>query len=355
MTGTTDKVHRTVVLDGERLERERESCGLAIGQVPDFIVEKVTGYDGRVSESTYRRAEGGRAVFVKTARVIAAAFDIPFEELVVRSDLQPPLDDVDRFLPEVRLIIRTWLNEGYDGMDAKLPAHPEFLYRLSGDWKGWNEFLGVTPEKPEWKENRMKDIHEDCAFFVVEALVALERLKTLEESVPPASADELPSQAPRAPQPGRPSYARDDLVRVDGEQVKRLRKERGRTQAKVVQEMNSAGVGWLRKIEAGKMVRLEWNSDTRVVRAGEDLAEVLGVELDTLILDLLDGEQIEQFRAQRNWGPEQLAEHAHVDLGVVGRAETGQYVRRVEARAFAKALNVPLVKLLFKEQARRLN
>ena len=350
-----DNAHRTVVLDGERLKRERESRGLAIGQVPDFIVEKVKGYNGGVSESTYRRAEGGHAVFIKTARVIAAAFDILIEELIVNSNLQPPLADVDRFLPEVRLIIRTWLNEGYDGMDTESPAHPEFLFRLSGEWKGWNDFLGVTRDKPEWKEYQSKDVYEECAFGVVEGLVALERLKELDESVPPASADEPPPQAQPAPQPGRPSYARDDLVRIDGEQVKRLRKERGWTQAKVVQEMNSAGVGWLRKIEAGKMVRLEWNSDTRVVRAGEDLAEVLEVDLDTLILDLLDGEQIKQFCTQRNWGPEQLAEHAHVDVQVVRRAETGQSVRRVEARAFAKALNVPLVELLFKEQARRLN
>lgn len=348
MADTPDKAHRTVVLDGQRLKRARESLGLTISQVPDLIVRRVKGNNGGVSESTYRRAERGDAVFVKTARIITEAFRIPFEDLFVSSYLQPLLAYVDRFLPEVRLIVRTWLSEGYDDLDAKFPAHPEFLSRLDGEWKGWNHYRSVTPDKPEWKENEMKDIYEDCAFSVATALLSLDLLDELDESVPLASADEAPSQASPASQPGRPSYSRDDLARIDGERVKRLRKERGWTQATLAQEMHTAGVGWLRKIEAGKRVRLEWTGNARAVYAGEDLAEALEVDLDTLILDLLDREQIKQFRAQRNWGPEQLAEHADVGVEVVERAEAGQSVRRVEARALANALHVPLVDLLFK-------
>ena len=147
----------------------------------------------------------------------------------------------------------------------------------------------------------------------------------------------------------------DDSVIVDGEQVKELRRKKGWTQARLAVEIGSVGVGWVRKIEAGKMVRMEWNGNAGVVDAGEDLAAALEVELDTLILDLLDGEKIKQFGAQRNWSPEQLAERAHVGVDVVNRAETGQYVRRVETRALAEAFDVPQAEILFKKQARELN
>lgn len=347
MTDATDKAQRTVVLDGQRLKNEREALGLTISQGPDFIAEKVKGYNGGVSESTYRRAESGKAVFVKTARVIAQAFGVPFEVLVVNRYRPPPLADADHFLPEVMIVLRRWLVEG-----QLFPTLPEFLLRLKGEWEGWNHYRRVTPDTPEWIENEIRDIYEDCAFSIATALVTLDLIKQVNEPVPPSSAGEARSQAPPAPQPGRPSYTKDDLARIDGDQVKKLRKERGWTQARLAEEMGSAGVGWLRKIEARKMVRLEWSSNNaKVVKAGEDLAAALEVDLNTLILDLLDGEQIKQFRAQRNWGLEEFAEHAHVGIEVVGRADTGQPVRRVETRALADALNVPLVDLLFKEQA----
>ena len=146
----------------------------------------------------------------------------------------------------------------------------------------------------------------------------------------------------------------DDLVRIDGERVKKLRREKGWTQVRLATELNSAGVGWLRKIEAGKMVRLEWTSNTGLVSAGEDLAAALGVDLDTLILDLLDGERIQQFRDQRKWSRKQLAQRVHVGEKVAERAETGQYVRRVEARALATAFDVPLAELLAKDEVKGL-
>ena len=146
-----------------------------------------------------------------------------------------------------------------------------------------------------------------------------------------------------------------DLERIDGEGVKSLRKKRGWTQARLTLEIGAVGVGWLRKIEAGKPVRLEWNGNGGVVKAGEDLAAALDVDLDTLILDLLDGDKIKLFREERNWAPEHLADRAHVDAAVVKRAETGQYVRRVDTRAFAEAFDFPAWELLFKEHVIKLN
>lgn len=147
----------------------------------------------------------------------------------------------------------------------------------------------------------------------------------------------------------------DDSVRMDGERVKNLRKEKGWTQPRLALEIGSAGIGWLRKVEAGKRVRLEWNGTHGMVNAGEDLAAALNVDLDSLILDLLDGAKIKQFRDQRHWSSEQLARIAHVGVEAVERAETGQFLHRVETRAFAEAFSLAPADLLFVEQAKKLN
>ena len=75
-------------------------------------------------------------------------------------------------------------------MDGKLPAHPEFVYRLSGEWKGWNDFLSVTPDQPHWKENLTSDISEECAFHILHSVAELRRQMAPVESVPLAPANE---------------------------------------------------------------------------------------------------------------------------------------------------------------------
>ncbi len=176
MAAKRGKTQRTVVLDGNQLKSARLRLGLKLSEVADFIAEQTKGSKGGASEITYRRAEQGRPVFVKTARIIAAAFGIPFEELILSSNPDPRLNDVDRFLANVRLIIQTWLKEGRDGKPGEVPAHPEFEYRLTGEWKGWNHFYGVSPDQPDWKENRFYEIFEDSAFRIVESMAELEGL-----------------------------------------------------------------------------------------------------------------------------------------------------------------------------------
>lgn len=112
-------------------------------------------------------------MFVRTARIIAAAFGVPFEGLILSSSPDPRLNDVDRFF---RLITQTWPKEGRDGKPGESPAHPEFVYRLTGEWKGLNDSFGVSPDQPEWKENRFHEIFEDCAFRIVESMAELEGL-----------------------------------------------------------------------------------------------------------------------------------------------------------------------------------
>ncbi len=140
----------------------------------------------------------------------------------------------------------------------------------------------------------------------------------------------------------------DDLTRIDGERVKRLRKDNGWTQARLALEIGSVGIGWVRKLEGGRPVRLEWTSNTGVVYAGEDLASALDVELDTLILDLLDGDKVRQLREQRDWAPEHLADKAQLAVYVVTRAETGQYVHRSETHVLAEIFDVPASDLLLR-------
>ena len=147
----------------------------------------------------------------------------------------------------------------------------------------------------------------------------------------------------------------DDLVRFDTELVKRLRREKGWTQAELAEQMGSVRVGWVRKVEAGKKVRLEWNGSSGVVNAGEDLAAALGVDLDTLILDSLNAGKIKRLRERRNQSPEQFAEHAQVSVDAVKRAEGGEFVHRVDTRSLAQALDVPAFELLHTEEAKGLN
>lgn len=170
----TSNPPRTVILDGARLEVRRKRLGLKIKEVPNFIAQKL-GPLRSITESTYRRGIRGRPLFINNARNIAEAFDLPFEELVVSSHVNPMLTDVESFLDYVRQTIRTWLKEGYDDVDGQVPAHPELVYRLSGDWRGWGDFLGLPPDHPQLKEYLVKDIVEQMAFQIVESMAELER------------------------------------------------------------------------------------------------------------------------------------------------------------------------------------
>ena len=57
-------------------------------------------------------------------------------------------------------ILKKWLKEEHITLDDGLPAQPSFVYRKTGEWKGWSDFLGIatTPE------NTKQDALEDEAF-----------------------------------------------------------------------------------------------------------------------------------------------------------------------------------------------
>ena len=65
-------------------------------------------------------------------------------------------------------IIDIWAKEGEDeyfdawqGMPAGIPLHPEFVYRQTGQWKGWTDFLGSESE-----ENAERDDLENIAWLI---------------------------------------------------------------------------------------------------------------------------------------------------------------------------------------------
>ena len=56
--------------------------------------------------------------------------------------------------------------------EKRLPLYPGFVYRKSGDWTGWNAFLGVTDKNsPEFKVNQQTDSLEDAAWEIYQAIM----------------------------------------------------------------------------------------------------------------------------------------------------------------------------------------
>ena len=71
---------------------------------------------------------------------------------------------------QVLAIVGTWVSNGQNWNQNpesemyKLPEHPEFVYRLSGEWTGWNKFLGLNQREKSYIENVQQDGLEDLAW-----------------------------------------------------------------------------------------------------------------------------------------------------------------------------------------------
>ena len=61
-------------------------------------------------------------------------------------------------------ILQEWALYGEDsqryGWASSEPVHPEYIYRLSGEWKGWSNFLGIEDNA----SNSARDALENLAF-----------------------------------------------------------------------------------------------------------------------------------------------------------------------------------------------
>ena len=75
---------------------------------------------------------------------------------------------------EINRIADKWKTNGTDiigdaatsEIERRLPKHPEFVYRQSGEWTGWNNFLNVDESDPAFNENIAQDRIESLAFII---------------------------------------------------------------------------------------------------------------------------------------------------------------------------------------------
>lgn len=80
-------------------------------------------------------------------------------------------------MDEIAKVIHAWMTEGdMDHPEHGIPLHPEYVYRLTGDWKGWNHLFNTTPDDQEtYEEHRRLDVLEDRAWGVLVVVLANQR------------------------------------------------------------------------------------------------------------------------------------------------------------------------------------
>lgn len=61
-------------------------------------------------------------------------------------------------------IAQIWRHKGYQNLKNGIPAHPEFVFRLSGEWQGWSDFLGTPKGTPQYEANAKVDDVESEAY-----------------------------------------------------------------------------------------------------------------------------------------------------------------------------------------------
>jgi hypothetical protein len=63
------------------------------------------------------------------------------------------------------MIVKMWKEEGHKKTNNNIPIHPELIYRLSKEWTGWNDWLGLSEEHESYKRNIIQDKIENIAIF----------------------------------------------------------------------------------------------------------------------------------------------------------------------------------------------
>ena len=70
----------------------------------------------------------------------------------------------DNLEKDIQRLIGEWISFGEESMSNRLPVHPGYVYRLSGEWQSWNDFLGVKEFDEAYDENLRADLIENEAF-----------------------------------------------------------------------------------------------------------------------------------------------------------------------------------------------
>ncbi|BDA63089.1 hypothetical protein [Shewanella xiamenensis] len=59
---------------------------------------------------------------------------------------------------QVETLLASWLNTGHEyNPEFSLFKHPEFIFRKSGEWMGWNSFLGQSEGSASFDNNEKRD------------------------------------------------------------------------------------------------------------------------------------------------------------------------------------------------------
>ena len=71
---------------------------------------------------------------------------------------------------EAERILNVWLERGKDRQpdDNTKPLHPEYIFRVSGTWQGWNNFNDTPVDSVHFETFMFRDKVEDMAWILYE-------------------------------------------------------------------------------------------------------------------------------------------------------------------------------------------
>ena len=71
-------------------------------------------------------------------------------------------------IKSIESIVKEWETKGNEPhpKNPQLPLHPEFFYRISNQWKGWNDFLDLPTSSPKYEHNLVRDEVESKAWIL---------------------------------------------------------------------------------------------------------------------------------------------------------------------------------------------
>ena len=173
--GTIEALAKRIENTAKSQDWENTSPGLRDREEPR---RKVYRYM-KLSKRTLERALKGENVTVVSATIIVSELGSTFDELgvvPVQEEHEPLLPDptsIGIVMELATQIAFDWLTHGKDVHpdpslgEHGMPAHPEFHYRLSGQWEGWNDFLGVEANAPQAAMHQRLDAIEDSLFDLI--------------------------------------------------------------------------------------------------------------------------------------------------------------------------------------------
>lgn len=129
-----------------------------------------------LAKRTVERALEGKNIAKISAIMIASELGSTLSELGVveieteRKSELPSGVQIEMVMERAKQIVLEWLTKD-SGFHDELPAHPEFVYRITGDWQGWNHFLDVEVGTTDYDANAREDALEDGLFDVMKMIL----------------------------------------------------------------------------------------------------------------------------------------------------------------------------------------